>query len=117
MSDLMPALVPTVSPTVCAPVDGTIVYNYLLPMGLLFLLICGLSASVNASKFFYTIRYNRGVIIGLACQFILMPFLGFIAVMVFIGRGNTPVGMTLLVVTSSPGGGFSKCVLISYCAY
>lgn len=82
--------------------------QYVLPMGLLFMLICGLSASVNAQQFWDTLTTNKGVVVGLACQFVLMPFLGFISVLTFIGRENYPIGMTLLVVTSSPGGGFSK---------
>lgn len=81
-----------------------------MPMGLLFLLIMGLSASVNADVVFYTLTKNKGVLVGLACQFFLMPFLGFLAVLAFVGTENVPIGMTLLVVTSSPGGGFSKCV-------
>ena len=101
-------LSPTPSPTSCIPPKLNVWEKYVLPMALLFLLICGLSASVNAKVFLKVLKSNRGVKVGLACQFLLMPFLGFVAVLAFIGKSNYPIGMTLLVVTSSPGGGFSK---------
>jgi predicted Na+-dependent transporter len=101
----------------CVPPEQNVWGKYVVPMSLLYFLIMGLSASVNADVFWSTLTKNRGVLVGLACQFFLMPFLGFVAVLTFIGKQNHPVGMTLLVVTSSPGGGFSKCVSVclSFC--
>ena len=109
---------PTPAPTACTPPVLNVWEKFIVPLGLLFLLICGLSASVD-SKVFRSIvsNSNRGIFVGLFCQFLLMPFLGFVAVMTFIGKNNYPIGMTLLVVTSSPGGGFSKYADFCYISW
>ena len=109
---------PTPAPTACIPPVLNVWEKFIVPLGLLYLLICGLSASVD-SKVFRSIvlNSNRGIFVGLFCQFLLMPFLGFIAVMTFIGKNNYPIGMTLLVVTSSPGGGFSKYANFCYISW
>ena len=109
---------PTPAPTACIPPVLNVWEKFIVPLGLLYLLICGLSASVD-SKVFRSIvlNSNRGIFVGLFCQFLLMPFLGFVAVMTFIGKNNYPIGMTLLVVTSSPGGGFSKYANFCYLSW
>lgn len=46
---------------------------------------------------------------GVAMQFIIMPILGAMAVWAFKNNGFTePIGIILLVVTSSPGGSYSN---------
>ena len=69
----------------------------------LFFLVFGLSATVDVrAAWRERERYKRGVVCGLCCQFVLLPFIGFCVVKAF-DLGEL-VGVTLLVVTSSPAG-------------
>ena len=80
----------------------------------LFLLVFGLSASVDVRQAWQErARFGRGVVCGLLCQFMLLPFLGFCVVKIF-DLGEV-YGVTLLVVTSSPGGSYSNwwCSLLN----
>lgn len=73
----------------------------------LFFLVFGLSATVDVrAAWRERERYKRGVVCGLCCQFVLLPFIGFCVVKAF-DLGEL-VGVTLLVVTSSPGGSYSN---------
>jgi len=48
----------------------------------------------------------KAISTGIVCQFLLLPFLGFLVVKIL----DLPeaLGLTLLVVTSSPGGSYSN---------
>lgn len=73
---------------------------------LLFALVFGMSATVEISSVRTQIRNYRAILTGMLCQFHVLPLLGFLVV-----RGmqlNHSVGLTLLVVTSSPGGSYSN---------
>mmetsp|Transcript_6771 Transcript_6771/g.11222 ORF Transcript_6771/g.11222 Transcript_6771/m.11222 type:complete len:503 (+) Transcript_6771:241-1749(+) len=75
----------------------------------LFILIFGLSATVQMDALRHQLNNRLALGIGVAMQFIMMPFLGFLAVLLLNGNDFTPaMGMTLLVVTSSPGGSYSN---------
>jgi predicted Na+-dependent transporter len=81
----------------------------LLPNVLLFMLIFGLSATVDVRRIKQQLRNCRAISIGLVMQFAIMPLLGFMAVITLKNYGLTaPMGITLLVVTSSPGGSYSN---------
>ena len=73
---------------------------------LLFALVFGMSATVDIKCMKQQIRNRNAILLGLFCQFILLPFLGF--AMVNMLQLEAPLGMTLLVVTSSPGGSYSN---------
>jgi len=76
--------------------------------GLLFLLVGGMAGSCDASLLrskFTTFNGYKGIGAGLLCQFVLLPLLGFLALTAFPQSPATAI--SLLVVTSSPGGGFS----------
>ena len=78
----------------------------LLSNFLLFLLIGGMAGSCDARelqrKF---VSERRGILAGVFLQYVVLPFLGFLSLKVL---PQDPVVMvTLLVVTTSPGGGFS----------
>lgn len=76
---------------------------------LLFLLIFGMSATVDASALMNQFRNKFAICTGLGMQFIIMPLLGFLTVKVLDGHGmNMEMGITLLIVTSSPGGSYSN---------
>jgi len=76
---------------------------------LLFLLIFGLSATVDMKSLRKQLKNKLALATGVAMQFIIMPLLGFIAVISLGKSGLTQaMGITLLVVTASPGGSYSN---------
>jgi predicted Na+-dependent transporter len=79
--------------------------NAILSNVFLFVLIVGMAGTTDLKGFRAQIRNSRAIGTGLACQFVLLPFLGFSAVKLF--SIERIFGVMLLIVTSSPGGGFS----------
>jgi len=76
---------------------------------LLFCLIFGMSATVDSENLKNQLRNKYAIIIGVAMQFIIMPLLGFLAVLFLKPHGLTmAMGISLLIVTSSPGGSYSN---------
>eukprot|EP00980_Cylindrotheca_fusiformis_P028739 scaffold22641_cov206-Cylindrotheca_fusiformis.AAC.9 len=73
---------------------------------LLFLLVFGMSATVDIGSMHEQLRNRNAILLGVFCQFILLPFLGFVIVRLF--QLDASIGITLLVVTSSPGGSYSN---------
>lgn len=73
---------------------------------LLFFLVFGMSATVDIDKLRKQLRNKHALMTGVAMQFLILPFVGFCVVKVF--GYSAPVGITLLVVTSSPGGSYSN---------
>jgi predicted Na+-dependent transporter len=81
---------------------------------LLFSLVFGMSATVQISHMRKQIRNSPALLIGAGLQFVVLPFVGFVCVKVF--RLPAEVGITLLVITSSPGGSYSNwCV--RFCSF
>ncbi|KAL1507603.1 hypothetical protein AB1Y20_007222 [Prymnesium parvum] len=72
---------------------------------LLFLLICGMAASCDTTLLRKAFKRRSGILAGLGCQFVLLPALGCLALSLF--PQDASAAVTLLVVTTSPGGGFS----------
>jgi len=72
----------------------------------LFFLVFGMSATVDIARMKKQMRNRAALGIGLLLQFIILPFVGFLIVKIL--KLPTPVGITLLVVTSSPGGSYSN---------
>jgi predicted Na+-dependent transporter len=76
---------------------------------LLFSLVFGMSATVDIDCIKHQVRNKNAILLGIFCQFLLLPFLGFAIVNLL--DLDAPLGITLLVVTSSPGGSYSNwCV-------
>jgi len=75
---------------------------------LLFLLVFGMAAAVDIDSFKTRLKQKAGILVGLVCQFILLPFIGFCTVALFGTSVPKEVGTILLVVTSSPGGSYSN---------
>lgn len=73
---------------------------------LLFLLVFGMSATVETSHMRAQLKNKKAILTGVCCQFILLPLLGFLVV--YFMKLDHAVGITLLVVTSSPGGSYSN---------
>lgn len=76
---------------------------------LLFMLIFGMSATVETDVLIEQMKNKKAVGIGVGMQFFIMPFLGF-CTLKLLGESNfkPELGIVLLVVTSSPGGSYSN---------
>lgn len=73
---------------------------------LLFCLVFGMSATVDSRCMIRQLHNVRAICTGIFCQFIVLPLLGFFVVKA-LGLPDE-IGVTLLVVTSSPGGSYSN---------
>jgi predicted Na+-dependent transporter len=73
---------------------------------LLFCLVFGMSATVDVSALRAQLQNVKAIGTGVFLQFGILPLAGFAAVRAF--RLNHAEGLTLLVVTSSPGGSYSN---------
>ena len=73
---------------------------------LLFALVFGMSATVDIDCLKQQVGNYRAIGAGLVCQFVILPLLGFAVVKAF--QLPTAQGITLIVVTSSPGGSYSN---------
>ena len=73
---------------------------------LLFLLVFGMSGTVDIGCLFSQLHNRKAIGTGILLQFLVLPFLGFLVVKTL--RLNHAMGITLLVVTSSPGGSYSN---------
>jgi predicted Na+-dependent transporter len=80
---------------------ATIVTNILL-----FLLVMGLASIVDIRDMRKQLTNWKGICIGLFCQFFLLPFFGYLMILIF--SLPIPVGIPLLIVVSSPGGSYSN---------
>jgi len=93
--------------------DSNNVFQTLIEIGtnvLLFLLIFGMAATVDFRNLKRQLKNRYAIATGIGMQFVIMPFLGFLAVITLKGQGGitTSMGITLLIVTSSPGGSYSN---------
>jgi len=73
---------------------------------ILFLLIFGMSATVEWEHFKTQSRNKKGIGTGLLLQFIILPALGFCVIKML--SMDYITGITLLIITSSPGGSYSN---------
>lgn len=73
---------------------------------LLFALVFGMSATVDIKALVAQMKNRKAILTGCFLQFIVLPLLGFIVVRTL--QLNETMGITLLVVTSSPGGSYSN---------
>lgn len=90
-------------------VDALSRFSSVMSNVFLFFLIFGLSATVRIQDLKHQLTNKSAIITGVAMQFLIMPFLGFASVMMFKGQGFTEaMGISLLVVTASPGGSYSN---------
>lgn len=71
-----------------------------------------MSATVDIDKLRKQLKNKHALLTGVFMQFVLLPFVGFIIVKLF--KFSAPIGVTLLVVTSSPGGSYSNWYVLIY---
>ena len=95
-----------------APMAG-VTWQSCLSNVLLFMLIAGMAGSCDARLFLTKFKAPKGMLAALFSQFVLLPAVGFASVTLFPQDAVTVV--TLLVVTTSPGGGFSGEKPHQYC--
>jgi predicted Na+-dependent transporter len=90
--------------------EALTIFSAVMSNLLLFFLIFGLSATVNLRDLKYQLTNKFAIGTGVASQFLIMPLLGFVAVVVFsrFDGLSKAMGISLLVVTSSPGGSYSN---------
>mmetsp|Transcript_235 Transcript_235/g.624 ORF Transcript_235/g.624 Transcript_235/m.624 type:complete len:408 (+) Transcript_235:3-1226(+) len=75
----------------------------------LFLLIFGMSATVDVDSLVRQLKNTYAIGMGCLMQFGIMPFLGYVVCVSLQKHGlNGPMGITLLIVLASPGGSFSN---------
>jgi predicted Na+-dependent transporter len=83
---------------------GLVVSNILL-----FVLIFGLSATVDSKSLRKQLTNKFALCCGVTMQYVFMPILGCISVCIFSKLGmTTSIAITLMVVTASPGGSYSN---------
>lgn len=78
----------------------------ILSATLLFLLKVNIAASVDMKAFIARLDRKGGMCIGVACQFIILPFCGFCIARIL--ELEPLYGMALMVIMTSPGGSFSN---------
>mmetsp|Transcript_22524 Transcript_22524/g.39918 ORF Transcript_22524/g.39918 Transcript_22524/m.39918 type:complete len:480 (-) Transcript_22524:97-1536(-) len=79
-----------------------------------FMLVFGLAGSVDYDAFKERFK-SKGVYVGLSCQFVLMPLIGFATVAAFESTLEPLYAVVLLIICASPGGSYSNwwCNLIN----
>ena len=77
--------------------------------------VFGMSATVNLESLQKQIRNKEALLTGILLQFGVLPFLGFAVVKAL--DLSSPMGITLLVLTSSPGGSYSNWYDIQCCSF
>ena len=89
--------------------DETDLFSAILSNVFLFFLIFGLSATVDVRNLKHQLSNKFAIGCGVLMQFLIMPLLGFLSVVVMREAGITKaMGISLLVVTASPGGSYSN---------
>lgn len=69
-------------------------------------LVTGMSATVDIGHMRKQLRNSKAIGIGVFMQFVVLPFVGFCIVKIL--NLDAATGVSLLVVTSSPGGSYSN---------
>jgi len=78
---------------------------------LLFCLVFGMSATVDIGCLWAQLKNRKAIGTGILLQFVILPALGFFVVKSL--NLSKAMGLTLLVVTSSPGGSYSNWYVCS----
>ena len=64
------------------------------------------ASTVDIRNIKHQLTNRKAIATGVLCQFVLLPFLGYVIVSIF--QLPPSVGITLLIVVSSPGGSYSN---------
>mmetsp|Transcript_17195 Transcript_17195/g.35718 ORF Transcript_17195/g.35718 Transcript_17195/m.35718 type:complete len:391 (-) Transcript_17195:154-1326(-) len=82
------------------------IFNEIAGNVLLFFLVFGMSATVDIYAMAAQIRNAKAILMGVFLQFVILPVCGFLVVKFL--ELERSMGISLLVVTSSPGGSYSN---------
>mmetsp|Transcript_8908 Transcript_8908/g.18781 ORF Transcript_8908/g.18781 Transcript_8908/m.18781 type:complete len:391 (-) Transcript_8908:1313-2485(-) len=82
------------------------IFNEIAGNVLLFFLVFGMSATVDIYAMAAQIRNSKAILMGVFLQFVILPVCGFLVVKFL--ELERSMGISLLVVTSSPGGSYSN---------
>ncbi|KAL3772176.1 hypothetical protein ACHAW5_003247 [Stephanodiscus triporus] len=75
---------------------------------LLFILVFGMSATVDVKHLRQQVNNKFAIMTGVGIQYIIMPLVGFLTVITLKSYLTEPMAISLLIVTSSPGGSYSN---------
>ncbi len=81
-------------------------FNEIAGNALLFFLVFGMSATVDINMLLLQLKNVKALFMGVVLQFAILPVLGFLVVKY--GGLDRSAAISLLVVTSSPGGSYSN---------
>ena len=84
-----------------------VTFNEVAGNTLLFFLVFGMSATVDFNMLMVQLQNVKALLTGVFLQFCVLPLLGFIVVKFFAGLEQA-AGISLLIVTCSPGGSYSN---------
>mmetsp|Transcript_7632 Transcript_7632/g.8757 ORF Transcript_7632/g.8757 Transcript_7632/m.8757 type:complete len:424 (-) Transcript_7632:1046-2317(-) len=74
---------------------------------LTFFLVSGFASSVEYKYFIHNFK-SKSVYVGIACQFVMMPLIGFTSVVIFQDYLPPLYAVLLILVTACPGGAYSN---------
>ena len=75
---------------------------------MLFFLMLGLGATIEVDEFKEAYKKPKALIIGLSCQFLFMPLVGYS--LVSLAGVDQVYAISLVIMTSSPGGAMSNLI-------
>ena len=75
---------------------------------LLFILVFGMSATVDVKHLRQQLNNKLAIMTGCGTQYVIMPLSGFLTVITLKSYLTEPMKVSLLIVTSSPGGSYSN---------
>eukprot|EP00483_Globobulimina_turgida_P003804 UN03811 len=74
----------------------------------LFFELCAFASGLDLQQFKENLKRPKGIIIGLICQYVLLPVLAFILVSTFPNEMEIEQRIGLLIISTMPGGTFSN---------
>ncbi|WP_162418630.1 bile acid:sodium symporter family protein [Cyclobacterium roseum] len=87
--------------------ESNLITSAFLPLALAFIML-GMGLSLNLGDFKNIFRYPKAMVLGLFCQLILLPVLGFFLILSFGLEGTMAVGV--MIIACCPGGPTSNMI-------
>ncbi|MDN3689891.1 bile acid:sodium symporter family protein [Cyclobacterium jeungdonense] len=87
--------------------ESNLITSAFLPLALAFIML-GMGLSLNLSDFKNIFRYPKAMVLGLFCQLVLLPALGFFLILSFGLEGTMAVG--IMIIACCPGGPTSNMI-------
>lgn len=87
--------------------ESNLITAVFLPLALAFIML-GMGLSLNVSDFKNIFKYPKAMVLGLFCQLVLLPALGFLLVLSFGLEGTMAVG--IMIIACCPGGPTSNLI-------